>query len=84
VSDTDLPPIPESAPEEGQIYQHYKGTHYIVDGIARHSETLEPMVIYRKTFDEVAWARPLRMWNEEVITETYQGPRFIYVSQNLL
>ena len=48
-------------------YRHYKGNEYEVIGIARHSETLEPMVIYRALYgDGGIWARPAGMWNETV------------------
>ena len=46
-------------------YRHYKGNEYEVIGIASHSETLEPMVIYRALYGEGGlWARPAGMWNE--------------------
>ncbi len=48
-------------------YRHYKGNEYEVLYIARHSETLEPMVIYRALYGEGGiWARPASMWNETV------------------
>lgn len=48
-------------------YRHYKGNEYEVLYIARHSETLEPMVIYRALYGEGGiWARPAAMWNETV------------------
>ena len=48
----------------GRTYRHFKGNLYKVIGFARHSETLEDMVIYQplKTGDN--WVRPLSMWNE--------------------
>ena len=49
-------------------YRHYKGNEYEVVGIARHSETLEPMVVYRALYGEQAlWVRPAEMWNEPVL-----------------
>ena len=50
----------------GRIYRHFKGNLYKVIGFAKHSETLEDMVIYQplKTGDN--WVRPLSMWNEVV------------------
>ena len=48
-------------------YRHYKGNEYEVLYIARHSETLQPMVIYRALYGEGGiWARPAEMWNETV------------------
>ena len=48
-------------------YRHYKGSEYEVIGIAQHSETLEPMVIYRALYGSFGlWARPAQMWNELV------------------
>lgn len=49
------------------IYRHYKGNTYEVIGIATHSETLEPMVVYRALYgDRRLWVRPASMWNEEI------------------
>jgi len=62
------------------IYRHFKGNLYELIGIARHSETLEPMVVYRALYGEGGlWVRPADMWNETVIKENYHGPRFRYV-----
>ena len=48
-------------------YRHYKGNEYEVTGIAKHSETLEPMVVYRALYGEGGlWTRPAYMWNETV------------------
>ena len=48
-------------------YRHFKGNEYEVLAIARHSETLEPMVVYRALYGERGiWVRPAEMWNEEV------------------
>lgn len=48
-------------------YRHYKGNEYEVIGMARHSETLEPMVIYKALYgDNEYWVRPAGMWNETV------------------
>lgn len=60
-----LPPLPES-PKPG-FYRHYKGGEYEVVEIARHSETLAPLVVYRALYgDRGLWVRPAEMWNEEV------------------
>ena len=50
------------------IYRHYKGNLYMLIDVARHSETLEEMVVYRALYGKCdLWVRPLRMWNEEVV-----------------
>ena len=47
------------------IYRHYKGNLYEVIGIAKHSETLEEMVVYKALYGEGGlWVRPAKMWNE--------------------
>ncbi|MBR3105938.1 MAG: DUF1653 domain-containing protein [Clostridia bacterium] len=49
------------------VYRHYKGNRYEVQGLALHSETLEPMVIYRALYGHgEVWTRPASMWNEKV------------------
>ena len=48
-------------------YRHYKGNEYEVISIARHSETTEPMVVYRALYgDRGTWVRPADMWNETI------------------
>ena len=48
-------------------YRHFKGNEYEVIDIARHSETLEPMVVYRALYGEGGvWVRPAEMWLETV------------------
>ena len=48
-------------------YRHFKGNEYEVLYIARHSETLEPLVVYRALYGEGGvWVRPAHMWNETV------------------
>lgn len=64
-------------------YRHFKGNLYEVIGTARHSETLEPMVVYRALYGEGGlWVRPAAMWNEWVEKETYTGPRFVYIEEH--
>lgn len=61
-------------------YRHFKGKEYEVVGVAKHSETLELMVVYRALYGEGGlWVRPLSMWNEHVEREDYSGPRFAYI-----
>ena len=58
-------------------YRHFKGHHYYLVDIAFHSETLEPMVVYRALYGErKLWVRPLSMWSETVDRDGYHGPRF--------
>ena len=48
-------------------YRHFKGNEYEVIAVARHSETLEEMVVYRALYGEHGlWVRPASMWNETV------------------
>ena len=58
-------------------YKHYKGNMYEVIGIAKHSETLEEMVVYRALYgDGGLWVRPASMWEETVTVNGVQKPRF--------
>ncbi len=62
------------------IYRHYKGNTYEVIGVAAHSETLEPMVVYRTLYGEHGlWVRPAFMWNEEVEVNGEKVRRFTFV-----
>ncbi len=61
-------------------YRHYKGNEYEVIGIARHSETLEEMVVYKALYgDSGIWVRPARMWSEIVDTAEGKTERFTYI-----
>ncbi len=63
-------------PKKG-IYRHYKGNRYELLGIATHSETLEPMAVYRALGGEGGvWVRPLSMWSEAVEVDGRRVPRF--------
>lgn len=63
-------------------YRHFKGKEYEVLGLAKHSETLEDMVVYRALYGEHGvWVRPASMWNERIEREGYSGPRFIYIGE---
>ena len=63
-------------------YRHFKGNLYEVIGIAHHSETMEPMVVYRALYGEQGlWVRPAAMWNEIVEKENYTGPRFRFLEE---
>ena len=60
------------------IYRHFKGNRYEVIGMANHSETMEPMVVYRALYGEGGlWVRPAAMWNKIVDKPNYHGPRFV-------
>ena len=61
-------------------YRHFKGMEYELIGVARHSESLEEMVVYRALYGEGGlWVRPASMWTEQVERDGYSGPRFTYV-----
>lgn len=61
-------------------YRHFKGGEYEVLHIARHSETEEPLVVYRALYgDGGVWVRPLSMWNESVEYNGEKVLRFTYI-----
>jgi len=63
-------------------YRHYKGNLYEVIGVARHSETLEEMVVYRALYgDGGLWVRPLAMFCENVEVDGHTVPRFAVVEE---
>jgi len=60
------------------IWRHFKGNRYQVIGLARHSETDEPMVVYRALYgDGVLWVRPASMWLETVERDGQIFQRFV-------
>lgn len=68
------------------VYEHYKGNKYLVLGIAKHSETLEPLVVYVTLYDNPQskmWVRPLKMFMEEIEIEGVKRPRFRYEAPHL-
>lgn len=70
----DLPPLPDAPAGR---YRHYKGGEYEVIGVVRHSETLEPMVLYRPVQrDSGLWVRPYAMFFGTVQVEGRVEPRF--------
>lgn len=76
---SDLPPLP-SEPKPG-LYRHYKGNDYRVVGLARHSETLEPVVVYEALYGEGGlWVRPAGMFTETVDVDGQTVLRFARVS----
>ncbi len=61
-------------------YRHYKGNEYLVLFVATHSESLEPMVVYRALYgDGGVWVRPASMWNEEITKDGKTVKRFEYI-----
>jgi len=69
-----LPPLPEIALG---TYVHYKGLRYEVLGVVRHSETREPLVLYRPLYGEGAlWVRPYGMFVETVEIDGLRRLRF--------
>ncbi len=64
-------------------YRHFKGNEYEVLYLATHSETMEPMVVYRALYGERGvWVRPASMWNEKVERDGQTYRRFTYIGEN--
>lgn len=60
------------------LYRHFKGNEYRLLYVAKHSETLEEMVVYQALYGDCGiWVRPARMWSEQVDRDGYHGPRFV-------
>lgn len=71
---------------ETGIYEHYKGKRYEVVGQALHSETVEPMVIYKALYqgefpEGTLWVRPMAMFKENVNIDGKSVPRFRFISK---
>ena len=61
-------------------YRHFKGNEYEVLFVAKHSETLEEMVVYRALYGEGGvWVRPAAMWEEEIERDGKKFRRFEYI-----
>lgn len=61
-------------------YRHFKGNEYLVLYIAKHSETLEPMVVYQALYGEKGlWVRPASMWNDIIARDGVSINRFTYI-----
>jgi hypothetical protein len=74
---SDLAPLP--ATPLG-LYRHYKGAEYEVIGVARHSETLEPLVVYRPLYNATGlWVRPHAMFFESLRVDGQMVQRFTAV-----
>ena len=64
------------------LYRHFKGNLYRLLYVAKHSETLEDMVVYQALYGEMGiWVRPASMWNEHVERSGYCGPRFYPIQE---
>jgi hypothetical protein len=64
-------------------YRHFKGNEYEVIGVAHHSETMEPLVVYRALYGERGlWVRPAAMWNETVERDGQTYRRFTYIGES--
>ena len=64
------------------LYRHFKGNLYRLLYVAKHSETLEDMVVYQALYGEQGiWVRPASMWNEHVERDGYSGPRFCPIEE---
>jgi hypothetical protein len=73
----DLPPV---TPIQTGRYRHYKGNEYEVIGVARHSETLEELVVYRALYgDHGLWVRPRAMFTEMIEVAGQRVQRFTFV-----
>jgi hypothetical protein len=65
-------------------YRHFKGNEYDVLGVARHSETDEPLVVYRPLYGVGGlWVRPLAMFVETVVHDGSEVPRFTYLGPSI-
>lgn len=67
------------------IYQHYKGDRYRVITLAKHSETLEDMVVYEALYtnpEGTYWVRPARMWNEKIEVGAKKVKRFQFIKSS--
>lgn len=72
------PPVPRPG-----RYRHFKGKEYEVIDIARDSETLQVMVVYRALYGERGlWVRPLGMFTETIERDGQRVPRFQYVGES--
>lgn len=64
-------------------YRHFKGNEYEVIGVAKHSETMEELVVYRALYGERGlWVRPVSMWNEQVERDGKTFRRFTLIQED--
>lgn len=79
MNDQDLPPLQETPTG---LYRHYKGGQYEVVGTARHSETLEPMTVYRALYGTHGlWVRPASMFSEQMLINGVMQSRFVKIDE---
>ena len=79
MSEEKLPPIIRTAPG---LYRHYKGNLYQVIDTVRHSETLEPMTLYRALYGEQGlWVRPAAMFEEQIMVNGTRQARFVRIAE---
>lgn len=68
-------------------YKHYKGGEYEVIGLSHHSETLEPLVVYKALYESkefghnAIWVRPFDMFMDKVNLNGEEVPRFKYLEE---
>lgn len=75
-------PVPPLPTIRLGIYRHYKGQRYEVYGVARHSETLEPLVLYRPLYGEGAlWVRPYEMFTGQLAVDGVMRGRFVWEAE---
>ena len=66
----------------GGKYKHFKGGEYKVLSVARHSETLEELVVYQKQYDDNSvWVGPMDMFLENTKVDGKTVPRFLYLDK---
>lgn len=65
------------------VYEHYKGKHYKVIGVAKHSETLKEFIVYQALYGEHdLWIRPFEMFLETVDIGNKKVKRFKLIKEN--
>ena len=81
MTDDDLPELIRTPPG---LYRHYKGMLYEVIDTVRHSETLEPMTLYRALYGaQGLWVRPAAMFGEAVVVDGVQQARFTRIADEI-
>ena len=65
-------------PKKGDVYKHFKGNLYEIVAVAKHTETMEEMVIYQEVDGDAIYARPLDMFISKVEKEKYPEVLQVY------